>query len=110
MKQDFKITRKENVSIIYVTGEVDLYNVSSLKKELFSEAGNNDCTVLIADLSQVQYMDSSGVGALVAGHKKMTAKGGTFALQNIPEDVLTIFKLATLDKFFKTVKEDWNGG
>jgi anti-sigma B factor antagonist len=51
-------------------------------------------------MKKVNYIDSSGIGALVAGMKKMKAHGGQFALMNIHDDVFIILKLATLDKFF----------
>jgi anti-anti-sigma factor len=86
--------------VIKVNGEVDLYNVSELKKALFNIT-NSECASIIIDMSNINYMDSSGIGALVAGQKKMRAKNGKFALMSIHEDVLNILKLATLDKFFK---------
>ncbi|MCU0287077.1 MAG: glutamate formimidoyltransferase [Acidobacteria bacterium] len=86
--------------IIEVSGEVDLYNVSELKKALFSITDGKFSSVVV-DMENVNYMDSSGIGALVAGQKKMRAHNGKFALMNIHEDVLNILKLATLDKFFK---------
>jgi len=86
--------------IIEVSGEVDLYNVSELKKALFSITDGNYHSVIV-DLKNVNYMDSSGIGALVAGQKKMRAHNGKFGLMNIHEDVLNILRLATLDKFFK---------
>ncbi len=85
--------------VISVSGEVDLYNVSELKKALFSVTDGSYSSVVI-DLKDVNYMDSSGIGALVAGQKKMRAHNGKFALVNIHDDVLNILKLATLDKFF----------
>lgn len=86
--------------VIEVSGEVDLYNVSELKKALFSITDGKHNSVIV-DMKNVNYMDSSGIGALVAGQKKMRAHNGKFALMNIHEDVLNILKLATLDKFFK---------
>lgn len=86
--------------IIEVSGEVDLYNVSELKKALFSITDGKFPNVVV-DMKNVNYMDSSGIGALVAGQKKMKAHNGKFALINIHDDVLNILKLATLDKFFK---------
>lgn len=86
--------------IISITGEVDLYNVSELKKILFSITDGANSSVVV-DMKNVNYMDSSGIGALVAGQKKMKAHAGKFALMNIHEDVLNILKLATLDRFFK---------
>lgn len=86
--------------IIVVSGEVDLYNVSELKKQLFSVT-DGSCSSVVIDMSNVNYMDSSGIGALVAGQKKMKAHSGKFALMSVHDDVLNILKLATLDKFFK---------
>jgi len=86
--------------VVNISGEVDLYNVSELKKTLFSVTDGANKSVIV-DMKNVNYMDSSGIGALVAGQKKMKAHGGHFALMNIHEDVLNILKLATLDKFFK---------
>lgn len=91
--------------IIEVSGEVDLYNVSELKKSLFSITDGTNQSVVV-DMKNVNYMDSSGIGALVAGQKKMKAHNGNFALVNIHEDVLNILKLATLDKFFKIYDTD----
>ena len=86
--------------VIEVSGEIDLYNVSELKKVLFSVTDGSNPSVVV-DMKNVNYMDSSGIGALVAGQKKMKAHNGKFSLLNIHEDVLNILKLATLDKFFK---------
>jgi anti-sigma B factor antagonist len=86
--------------VVAVSGEIDLYNVSELKKVLFSVTDGSHKSVVV-DMKNVNYMDSSGIGALVAGQKKMKAHTGKFSLMNIHEDVLNILKLATLDKFFQ---------
>ena len=52
------------------------------------------------DMENISYMDSSGIGALVASKKKMKANNSHFALLKVTEDVLNILKLATLDRFF----------
>jgi anti-sigma B factor antagonist len=91
--------------IIAVSGEVDLYNVSELKKALFSITDGSHRSVVV-DMKNVNYMDSSGIGALVAGQKKMNAHNGKFALLNIHDDVLNILKLATLDRFFKIYEDE----
>lgn len=91
--------------IIQVNGEVDLYNVSDLKKALFSVTDGKFKSVVV-DMQNVNYMDSSGIGALVAGQKKMKAHNGKFSLLSIHDDVLNILKLATLDKFFKIYESE----
>jgi anti-sigma B factor antagonist len=103
MEIDFKDLGEHK--IVLVSGEVDLYNVSDLKKALFSITDGKHMSVIV-DLKNVNYMDSSGIGALVAGQKKMKAHNGRFALVNIHDDVLNILKLATLDKFFKIYESE----
>lgn len=96
---EITLSQKGPHKILAVNGEVDLYNVSELKKALF-DAIDDSVSSLIVDMKNIFYMDSSGIGALVAGQKKMKAKNGKFALLNIHEDVMNVLKLATLDKFF----------
>ncbi len=103
MEIEFKNTGEHK--IVLVSGEVDLYNVSELKKALFSVTDGANQSVVV-DLKNVNYMDSSGIGALVAGQKKMKAHNGKFALVNIHDDVLNILKLATLDRFFKIYESE----
>ncbi len=86
--------------VLIVTGDIDLYNVGQLKKAIFNLLDEEDIESLVVDMSGINYMDSSGVGALVAGQKKVKSQGGKFALLSIREDVLNILKLATLDQFF----------
>lgn len=87
--------------IVSVDGEVDLYNVGELKRAIFNLIEEDDeIDSLVVDMEKISYMDSSGIGALVAAKKKMKAVEGKFALLNIGEDVLNILKLATLDRFF----------
>ena len=87
-------------------GDVDLYNVGDLKRAVFELIDEGDLQSLIIDMSAVSYIDSSGVGALVAGHKKMKTQGGKFGLLGLNEDVLGILKLATLDQFFTIYSQE----
>lgn len=85
--------------ILQVQGDVDLYNVGELKSAIFKKV-EEEVPSLIIDMENIQYMDSSGVGALVAGQKRMRGNGGKFALLNVQVDIMSIFQLASLDKFF----------
>lgn len=90
-----------NHQVVKVSGDVDLYNVGDLKRSVFQLIDDGEIESLIVDMKAVNYIDSSGVGALVAAHKKMKTQGGKFALMGLTEDVLNILRLATLDQFFK---------
>ena len=55
---------------------------------------------MVIDMNNVLYMDSSFIGALVAGLKKVLSKNGEIALANISNDVMALFEMTRLDKVF----------
>jgi len=71
---------KGPVCILRVQGKITFGpNVEQLRArfEALLDAGNNQ---FVIDLTQVPWMDSAGLGELVACHKKMLATSGTFKL------------------------------
>ena len=52
-------------------------------------------------MAKVFYMDSSFIGALVVGLKRVLSKNGEMVLINIQNDVLALFELTRLDQVFK---------
>jgi exopolysaccharide biosynthesis polyprenyl glycosylphosphotransferase len=61
---------------------------------------NPDLTCVALDFSETKFMDSSGIGALVASRKMAQKSGFNLVLQNVPAQVMTALALADLDKFF----------
>jgi anti-anti-sigma factor len=55
--------------VIAVSGEIDLYNVSELKKVLFSVTDGNYKSVVV-DMKNVNYMDSSGIARWSRGRRR----------------------------------------
>lgn len=55
----------------------------------------------IFDFEQCDFIDSTGLGALVAIYKKCTEKGGSIKLKSLKPDVEKLFKLTRLDKIFE---------
>ncbi len=52
------------------------------------------------DLSDASYMDSSGVGWLLACHKRMREVGGRLTMQNVHPVIANMLRLLKLDKMF----------
>lgn len=59
------------------TGELDAYNVAHFRDAL---TGLADATRLLIDLSDVPFMDSAGLGALIGGIRKVREGGGEVAV------------------------------
>ena len=61
--------------------------------------------LLDIDLSQTRFMDSSGLGALIALHKTMSGRGGRLRIINPTLSVQQILELTRLHRVFEIVKE-----
>jgi anti-sigma B factor antagonist len=93
--------------VISISGDIDLYNVSKMKSALFAAADEN-VKSLVLDMKGIYYIDSSGIGALVAVQKKVRGDKGSFALVNVNPDVMEILRLASLHNFFNIHKANAN--
>jgi anti-anti-sigma factor len=60
--------------------------------------------VVIADLSEVAYIDASGLGALVAARDRLRPVGGELDLAAVNEDASVLFKIAKFDTVVWAVK------
>lgn len=56
---------------------------------------------IIVQLQHVRFIDSSGLGALLSGHKNILAKSGRFVLTNIQQQVLSMFEMTRLNRVFE---------
>lgn len=70
----------------------------SFRVYLFDQI-DNGANNMVIDLSSVRFMDSSGLGALVAALKKMDEKG-TLKLAAAQPAVLDLFNLTSMDRLF----------
>lgn len=70
-------------------------------------------THLVVDLAETTFMDSSGLGALVAGLRVARAAGGDLRIARPTEQVLTVLTLTTMDRVLRpytTVDEALGAG
>jgi len=85
--------------VIAVAGEVDLYSSPELR-EAISEAVPGAKEFLGVDLSQVPFMDSSGVATLVEGLRSTQASNRAFVLVAPSQSVMKVLQLSRLDSVF----------
>jgi anti-sigma B factor antagonist len=82
-----------------VTGEVDVYTAPMLRERI-RELAAGGAVHLIADLSQVDFLDSTGLGVLVGGLKRLREDSGSLALVVTTPRILRIFQITGLTKAF----------
>jgi anti-sigma B factor antagonist len=72
------VERRGDAAIVHITGEVDLTNAAELRQVLVTICSETPSVHLIIDLSDVAFIDSTGIGVIVGAHRRVTAKGGRF--------------------------------
>jgi len=88
---------RETYQIFRLIGRLDAFSEPTFRKVLsqFVESGPSN---IILDLSAIDFVDSSGLGALVQLVKKATTEGGSVQLVSNPRVTQTV-KLVRLEKF-----------
>jgi len=79
---------------------IDAHNSTELKNSLLRLLENGDIR-LIADLSKVHFIDSSGLGALLSGFKNAGLRQGSLALAGLQPRVQSMFELTRLHRVFE---------
>ena len=84
-------------AVIQVTGEVDVYTAPMLRDQI-RDLSAKGAVHVIADLGRVDFLDSTGLGALVGGLKRLREAGGSLALVISSPRILRIFQVTGLTK------------
>jgi anti-sigma B factor antagonist len=96
---DIKTEDVDGVSLIILSGEVDVYSAPKLRetiKDIVEQGKNN----VVVDLEKVDFLDSTGLGVLVGGLKRVRQQDGELGLICNQEKILRIFRITGLTKVF----------
>jgi anti-sigma B factor antagonist len=94
---DIDVTQSDGVTVVAPRGDLDLATVGAVRRTLASLIDRGQSRLLI-DLGGVGYIDSTGMGALVAAMKQARAAGGDVRLCALQDDVRSIFDLTRLSR------------
>ncbi|MEY9875710.1 anti-sigma B factor antagonist [Streptacidiphilus sp. MAP12-33] len=86
-------------TVVEVGGEIDVYTAPKLREQLV-ELVNEGHYHLIVDMEGVDFLDSTGLGVLVGGLKRVRAHEGSLRLVCNQERILKIFRITGLTKVF----------
>ncbi|MFA5576724.1 MAG: STAS domain-containing protein [Tissierellaceae bacterium] len=97
--------KDKNLWVFVPEGEIDIYTSSKLKKEVLYNFENNKADILI-DGKQLNYIDSTGLGALISILKRLKENEYKIYLSNLRPNIRKIFDITELDKLFIIRGED----
>ncbi len=93
---DINVKREGNRSVIEVSGDIDLYTSPKLRETVLDLFRKRDQDIVIVDLQQVHYIDSSGIASLVEGLQEAKKKNARFVLAGLNEAPRHVLELTRL--------------
>jgi anti-sigma B factor antagonist len=85
--------------VLEIGGEVDVYTAPKMREQIVDlvSTGHHH---LIVDMENVEFLDSTGLGVLVGGLKRVRAHDGSLQVVCTQERILKIFRITGLTKVF----------
>ena len=88
---------RDGLGLIELSGEVDLYTAPRFKDELIALVDDGVVNVVI-DLSQVSFIDSTALGVIISGVKRLHERDGRLRIVAASRPVVRILDITGLDK------------
>jgi anti-sigma B factor antagonist len=85
--------------VIRLKGEVDLYTCPELKQELLRVIADG-ATLVVVDLSETTFIDSTGLGVLIRGVERLQAGDGRLAVVCTDPNMRKVFEITGLNRVF----------
>ena len=87
------------VQALDLEGEVDVYTAPVLRQAILDQVEGGVKHLLI-NLTRVEYLDSTGLGILIGGVKRLKEQGGSLRLVGPSARIQRIFEITGLNKIF----------
>lgn len=88
---------RDSLAVLTVAGDIDVDTAWRLREELTTVLAEQDA---IVEMSGVEFLDSTGLGVLVAGYRQGRNSGHRMAIAGAPQRVLDILELTRLTTIF----------
>ncbi len=91
---NLEVTTDEDVQVFVLRGELDVANAEEVKQALTAASGS-----VVVDLSELSFIDSSGLTALVHARDDVCGRGGRLVLRGANGSVRRVFEITGLTHF-----------
>lgn len=94
-----RVRELQGIPVVELEGEVDLSTSAQFKETVYQliDSGRRD---IVIDLDGLDFMDSTGLGVLVAVLKRTSMEGGRVRLVCSKRSIMKVFSITGLDKVF----------
>jgi anti-sigma B factor antagonist len=116
MDLELETTQQDGMAVLTLRGEIDVYTAPRMRQAIVDLVDAGSLNVVI-DMEKVDFLDSTGLGVLVEGLKRVKTRGGNLSIVITQDKILKIFDITGLNKAFPiygsledALKEPVSGG
>jgi anti-sigma B factor antagonist len=99
MNLDLETSTHGSTSVITLRGEIDVYTAPRLRQALIDLVSQGGADIVV-DMDKVDFLDSTGLGVLVGGLKRVKSNEGDLKLVITQDRIMKIFDITGLSKVF----------
>ena len=92
------------VKVVQPTGILDGIKGHELRRNI-NDVIDSGANIVLIDLQDIKFMDSSGLGALVSAMKTVKTAGGKLYLCSVKDQVRMIFELTRIERVFESFSD-----
>ena len=100
MDLQIEVFKNKKHAVLSLSGEVDAYTSTHFRDIMLGVIEEGLYNIVI-DMAMVEYIDSSGLGALVGGLKRITEKNGKIYIVSGSDQVKKVFEITGLGRVFE---------
>jgi anti-sigma B factor antagonist len=89
----------DGAAVVRTAGELDASTAPQLR-DCFEELLRSDCHDVVVNMGELDFIDSTGLGVLVATLKRLRSAGGNLSLTEPKPQIRKVLELTSLDKEF----------
>ena len=83
---------------IRLIGEMDMSNVDEARKPIFAAMDDDDGRPVVLDLSELEFMDSTGIRLLLEAHAASTADSNRLSFRGVRDQVAQVLRVTGVDE------------
>lgn len=104
MAFETKTVEKNGKSVVELIGELDIYVSQEFKEKILKKYGEEKKDIYF-DFEKLEYIDSTGLGALVEILRNLKKDDKKVYLENVNHGIRKLFKITKLDEMFEFIGE-----
>jgi anti-sigma B factor antagonist len=99
MDLEVETGKRGQTDVLTLRGEIDVYTAPRLRQAII-DLVEGGATHIVIDMGAVDFLDSTGLGVLVGGLKRVKVQDGELAIVTSQDKILKIFDITGLNKVF----------